>query len=667
MKNNTTLIYLPLLIAFSIYSLPTWSQDWPYWSGDAGGSRFSPLTEINKDNVDQLQIAWRYSLDELGNRSKMQLFFSGHHATPLKLPTAAGDHLVLCSAFNKIVALDPGNGAERWSYTTPLRKMKPGSQYKCRSIAYWQDTEAEEGSVCQHRIISNTNDRRILSLDAIDGQPCPQFGEQGLVDVEPMIKAAKPAGDFNKVQTYTPPVVISDNIVIGSTTNSKSKRVDSPNGSIRAFDVRSGAFKWQFDPIPRQPEDRHHETWTAEALEKTGGANAWSYLSVDQQRDLIFIPTSSASPDFFGGHRPGDNRNANSVVALRGSTGELVWSFQTVHHDVWNFDNPAQPMLLDIERDGKVIPVVVQLVKTGMLYVLHRETGKPVFGIEERAVPTDGVAGEQLSPTQPFPIAPPPLVPQSITPDDAWGFTFWDKGECRKMIEKARYGSIFTPISEQGTVMYPQTGGGPNWGGGAYDPVRQLLITNVNRIPYFLRLVPKEKVKAEVKARKAAGETWPTPPGIAGGQPGKIKGTPYAIEQRPLLSPWGAPCTAPPWGSLVAVDLSKGTIAWDVTLGSIEKQAYGLPLPLGTPNAGGPMITAAGLVFIAATMDEKIRAFDIDNGEQLWKAELPTVGMAVPMSYKYKGKQYIAIAAGGHAFLYPQKPGDELVVFALEN
>lgn len=643
-------------------------KDWLHWGGDEGGHRYSGLDQITKDNVDDLQTAWSYSFNELADKKKFEVMFSGHHVTPLKLPAEAGESLVMCSAFTKVVALDPGTGEERWVYQTPLRKLPPGTQFKCRGVTYWEDEQLDEGAQCRHRIILNTVDRRILALDALKGEPCESFGEGGFADVEPLIKAAKPPGKFIKVQTYTPPVVLSDTIIIGSTTNSKARQLDSPNGAIRAFDVRTGEFKWEFDPIPREPGDPAYEEWDPKSVENLGGGNAWSFFSTDTERDLVFIPTSSAAPDFFGGLRPGDNRWASSVVALKGSTGEFVWGFQTVHHDVWNFDNPSQPQLLEIQKDGETIPVVVQLVKTGMMYVLHRETGKPVFPVEERPVPTDGVMGEYLSPTQPFPTMPPPLVPQTITPDDAWGFTPWDKGKCREEIEKSRYGSIFTPISEEGTVMYPQTGGGPNWGGGAFDPQRQLLITNVNRVPYKLRLVKADKVKAEVKARKAAGEKWPTPPGIAGGPPGKIKGTDWAIEQGPLLSPWGIPCTAPPWGTLMAIDMSNGTIAWEKTLGTLEKLApVPLPIPLGTPNSGGPMVTSTGLIFIGATMDEKIRAFDIDSGKELWKAELPTVGMAVPMTYEYQGKQYVAIAAGGHSFLYQDKPGEQLVVFALPD
>lgn len=636
-------------------------EQWIQVGKDNKGGRYAEAAQITPDNVDQLEQVWSYRTGDV-NRPKEQVEFSGHHATPILLPKAAGQHLVLCSAFNKIIALDPVTGAERWLHDPEIAIGPPGTQYKCRGVAYWEDTQAKADAVCKHRIIANTNDRRIIALDARDGKPCKDFGtdpaKPGEINIEPLIAAKAPAPSITNVQTYTPPVVVSDTIVIGSTTNSKSRMASAPNGAIRAFDARTGEFKWDFDPIPRDPEDPQHKNWTPEALQLTGAGNAWSFLSVDQERDLVFIPTSSASPDFFGGLRPGDNRHASSVVALRGSTGELVWSFQTVHHDVWNFDNPAQPMLLDIKKDGKKIPVVVQLTKMGLVFVLHRETGEPVFGVEERAVPTDGVAGEKLSPTQPFPLAPPPLVPQSISADDAWGFTFYDEGKCREQIAALRGGSIYTPISEQGTALYPQTGGGVNWGGGAFDPERNLLITNVMRVPYFLKLVPVADLDPQRPFNPRAGTAF--------GPPGEIDGTPYAIQQGPLLSPFMSPCTEPPWGSLVAVDLGKGTIEWETALGTLEKlMPIPLPLKLGTPSAGGPMVTKTGLIFIGATMDEKFRAFDIETGEELWKATLPTAGMANPMSYEIDGRQFVVISAGGHFFLYRRNMGDHVVAFAL--
>ena len=636
-------------------------QQWLQVGKDDGGGRFAEASQITRNNVEQLEVAWSYRTGEM-DRPEEQISFSGHHATPILLPKAAGQHLVLCSAFNKVIALDPETGAERWVHDPEIAIGPPGTQYKCRGVTYWEDKQAASDAACKHRIFANTNDRRIIALDARDGKPCAGFGgdpaKPGEVDVTPLIASKLPAPSITNVQTYTPPVVVSDTIVIGSTTNSKSKMVSAPNGAIRAFDARTGAFKWDFDPIPRDPKDPEHGNWTKEALELTGAGNAWTFLSVDQERDMVFIPTSSASPDFFGGTRPGDNRHASSVVALRGSTGELLWSFQTVHHDVWNFDNSAQPMLLDIEKDGKTIPVVVQLTKMGLVFVLHRETGEPVYAVEERPVPTDGVAGEQLSKTQPFPVAPPPLVPLSISEEDAWGFTFFDKGKCREKIAALRQGSIYTPITTQGTALYPQTGGGVNWGGGAYDPTRNLLITNVMKVPYFLKLVPVSELDPNRGFNPRAGTAF--------GPPGEIDGTPFAIEQGPLLSPFMSPCTAPPWSSLVAVDLGKGTIEWESTLGTLEKlMPVPLPLKLGTPTAGGPMVTKTGLVFIGATMDEKFRAFDIETGEELWKASLPTAGMANPMSYEINGRQFVVIAAGGHFFLYRRNMGDHVVAFAL--
>ena len=642
----------------AVLSTPAAAQDWMHYGGDAGGSHYSVLDQINTGNVEQLKQAWVYRTGDM-DRPDMQVRFSGFHVTPILLPEAAGRHLVLCSAYSKVIALDPATGEERWAYDPDIEIGRPGTSYKCRGLTVWQDPEAEDNASCKWRILSNTNDRRLIALDARTGTPCPDFGENGEVNVEPLIEAAVPATDTKAVQTYTPPVVVGDTVVIGSTTNSKSRRSSAPNGEVRAFDVRSGELKWIFDPIPRDRTNPAAQDWTDEAIENTGGANVWSMMSVDEDRDLVFLPTSSASPDFYGGTRPGDNLYANSVVALRGSTGEVVWHFQLVHHDVWNFDTPAQPMLVDVEKDGQKIPAVIQVTKQGFVFVFHRETGEPIFKVEEKPVPTDGVPGEVLSPTQPFPTELPALVPQEISPDDAWGVGFYDRSQCKKKIEESRHGSIYTPLTTQGTVLYPQTGGGMNWGGAAFDATRNLLITPVTRIPFYIRLVPVSELDPNTPRAPNAG--------MAFGPPGAIEGTPYAVEQKPLMSPFMTPCTAPPWGTIVALDLTTRKVKWETTLGTIAKFTPGAELPLkyGMPSAGGPLMTAGGLVFIGAAPDEKFRAFDSETGEELLALDIPTSAMANPMTYEVDGKQYVVVAAGGHAFLYPQKMGDWLIAFAL--
>jgi quinoprotein glucose dehydrogenase len=379
-------------------------------------------------------------------------------------------------------------------------------------------------------------------------------------------------------------------------------------------------------------------------------------MSVDRERDLIFLPTATAGPNFFGGLRPGDNRYANSVVALRGSTGQVVWHFQTLHHDVWDLDLPAQPILVDIEKDGQSVPAVVQVTKQSLIFILHRETGEPIFPVEERPVPTDGVPGEILSPTQPFPTVQPAIGLTGISPDDAWGLTLWDKAECRDKLTAQRSGDLYTPPSLIGTIT-PGIGQ-LNWGGAAFDPASNLLIAPVTKIPRYLRLIPVSEVDPELLKSPMAG----MPSGI----PGRIEGTDYTASYGPLLSSFGVPCIAPPWGELVAVDLAEAEIKWRVPLGSIEKLApFSLPLNWGTQVAGGPIITASGLIFIGATADEKFRAFDLDSGEELWKVTTPTASMATPMTYEADGRQFVVVASGGHLWQYSQDVADYVVAYAL--
>ena len=658
-------IALVILLACLIFSASAQeaSQDarevagWPEHGGDPGGARFSTLDKINRDNVQDLEVAWRYRTGD-GEGPIQDVVSYGLQGTPILLTAEAGGFLVMCSAFDEVVALNPVNGDVAWSFDPDVDREDRNAQYKCRGVTQWTDDRTAVEKTCASRIFLATLDQRLIALDSRTGEPCAGFGKSGVVSITPFIEAALPATDTAGVRTYMPPVIVSDTVIIGTSVGAKFRRADAPSGAIRAFDVRTGAFKWMFDPVPRNPDDPEAGNWDPDALANTGGGNVWSLMSVDHERDLVFLPTSSASPNYFGGTRPGDNRYANSVVALKGSTGELVWHYQVVHHDVWDWDVSSQPMLVDLERDGDSVPVVVQLTKQGFVFVFHRETGEPVFPVEERPVPTDGVLEEVLSPTQPFPTAPPPLTRSGITPDDAWGFTFYDRGVCRQMIEKLRFGEIFTPPTTQGTVIFP--GMVSNWGTGAFDAGRNLLITNPQSLPSLIRLVPNKDVDP-VRARLPMA-------GIPGGPPGYIAGTPYAIERgtAQLLSPFGAPCIKPPWYTLTAVDLSQGTIKWTVPLGTVDTLTpVPLPWTLGAPGIGGPIVTAGGLIFIGATSDEKFRAFDIDTGIELWKVELPTAAMATPMTYEAEGRQFVVIAAGGHHAYYRQKISDYLIAFAL--
>ncbi|MBT8440972.1 MAG: pyrroloquinoline quinone-dependent dehydrogenase [Gammaproteobacteria bacterium] len=631
------------------------AQGWMHYGGDIGGSRFSQLREINRDNVADLELAWTYRTGAVDENPHLEQFID-FQATPILLPEEAGGHLIVCTPFTKVIALDPATGEERWTFEPKFNKTPYAGRFKCRGLSQWRDPEAQADERCATRLFLPLPDMSLMAIDARDGELCPDFGTGGVVDVRPLIEAAVPAATVIGTQLLSPAGLVRDTVVV-TTTSNKFKSASSINGAVRGFDARTGKLRWTFDPLVRV---------AAEGLEPTpqnvGGANVWVMLSADEERDLIFLPTASPAPNFWGLHRPGDNRYANSIVALRGSTGEVVWHFQIVHHDVWDRDVPSQPIVVDIRRDGETIPAVIQLSKTGMAFVFHRETGEPLLPIEERPVPTDGIPGEQLSPTQPFTVKPPPLVRQGITPDDAWGATWFDRNACRQKIESLRHGSMFNPPSFEGSVLYPQIGGGMNWGGGAFDPQRNLLITPVSQIPYFVRLIPQDQVDPEQAAKPHAGAPMQGP--------GYIGDTDYAVEHGPLFSPSMTPCTSPPWNKLVAVDMARGEIRWDIPFGVLDK-VIPLPVPLlpplkwGVPSAGGPIITAGGVVFIGATADSRFRAFDIDTGEELWQEMLPTSAMATPMTYEIDGRQFVVIAAGGHSWYYAHGIDDYVLAYAL--
>ena len=613
---------------------------WGHYGGDAGGNRYSKLSEINPDNVVQLSVAWMYQTGDLQHRPDA-IHRSATEGTPLLVE----DSLVFCTPFNEVIAVHPGSGEELWRFDPQISlQQEPANQFVCRGVAHWRDVYGT--GTCSSRILMGTNDARLVAIDATDGSRCTDFGDNGEVRIDPGMDLWWP-GEF---QITSPPVIVGDTVIVGSAIGDNA-RVEAPAGTVRAYDVRSGAPSWQWDPIPRSPENPASATWEGEQPPREGHANVWAPMSADHERGLVFLPTSSPSPDFYGGLRPGDNQYANSVVALHADTGEIAWTFQTVHHDVWDYDVPAQPGLYSVWKDGKSHDVVAQATKTGMIFILDRDTGEPFLPVEERPVPQNGARGERLSPTQPFTVATPPLVPDRLSGDDAFGITWFDKRQCRKKIEESLAQGLFTPPSEQGTLLYPFTGGGANWGSTSFDPARNLLVVNMNNLAHHIMLFDSEELK---NVRKVFHDQEVSPQ----------QGAPFGMKREMLLSPFGLPCTPPPWGIIAGVDLATGQIVWRKTLGTTEDLSPGPGVRLGTPNLGGPIITAGGLVFIAAALDNYLRAFNLENGEELWKGRLPAGGQATPMTYEWEGRQYMVIFAGGYSRI-GSKLGDHLVAFSL--
>jgi quinoprotein glucose dehydrogenase len=623
--------------------------EWPAYGRDAGGTHYAPLAEIDRSNVKSLQVAWTYHTGASAVKGP-----SAGKAAFEATPIFVDGTLYLTTPFSRVIALDPETGKERWTYDPQVDMAQGYSEMTSRGVSTWKDPKAKGHA---RRIYVATLDARLIALDAATGAPIKTFGKGGQVDLTRGVRLVDRL-DHGDYQVTSPPAVVGDLLVVGSSIGD-NRGVELERGVVRAYDARTGKLRWSWDPIPVRRGDPARKTWAGDSAVRTGAANAWSILSADPERGLVFVPTGSPSPDHYGGERLGANLYANSVVALRAATGRVVWHFQVVHHDLWDYDVASQPMLVNVRRGGRDVPAVAVGTKIGHLFLLHRETGKPLFPVEERAVPASTVAGEQASSTQPFPKLPPALVPQKLVPADAWGVTAADREGCRKRLESLRSEGLFTPPSLEGTLEFPGLVGGMNWSGMSFDPRRQLLITNTNRVPFVVRLIPRDEY---------IGQRWGPEVQHLRGDFARQPGARYAMYREPLLAPSGAPCNPPPWGALTAVDLATGGVRWEVPLGSIPAlSAVPESAAWGSPNLGGSLVTAGGLIFIGAAMDGKLRAFDVETGKELWKAELPAGAQAAPMTYRAAdGRQYVVIAAGGHGKLGTQM-GDSVVAFALES
>lgn len=614
------------------------ADEWGAYGRDPGGTRYSPLKQIDRSNVTKLKVAWTFHTGDIYDGKDDKNERSGFETTPLSMD----GRLYLTTPFNRVIALDPVSGKQVWAHDPKTRRdWWYGDGMINRGLAAWRESRAGEGA-CRLRLYEATLDARLIALDAATGRPCADFGQAGEVSLRDV-----PNYSNGQYHMTSPPVVVGDVVVVGSAIDDNSK-VDMPGGVVRGFDARTGALLWSWQPLEK-PSGVADSAW------KTGAANAWSIMTADPERGLVFVPTGSASPDYYGGLRPGDNRWANSVVALEAKTGKLAWGFQLVHHDLWDYDTAPSPLLADVPDGGGRRPAVIAANKTGFVYVLDRETGNPLWPVEERPVPQSKAPGEATSPTQPFPVRLPGLVPQGITPDQAWGLSDADRAYCRAALEKMGPQKIFTPPSLEGGLAIPGNAGGVNWSGMALDRERDLLVVSVTNLPFLLRLVPSDQVE-KTRRGELRAEVAPQ------------RGGPYGVARESFRAPSGAPCIAPPWGSLVALDLKAAKVAWSVPLGSLEELAPGIgQVAPGSPALGGPIVTAGGLVFSGGTIDRKLHAFDVETGRLLWQTELPASAHAMPMTYEAGGRQYLVIAAGGSAKIDEERQSDAVIAYALPD
>ena len=616
--------------------------DWPAYGGTLAGLKWSPLAQINPGNAKDLKVAWQIHTGDLKHGGDPQEFT--YEVTPIKV----GNLLYICTPHDIVMALDPVTGKTVWKFDSRI-SVKGTQHMSCRGVSYY-DSSAAAGAApmppraadCSTRVFVATNDARLIALDAASGKPCPDFGEKGQLNLTPQY----PGYEEGHYQFTSAPLVTKGLVIVaGSIYDNMSDKM--PSGVVRAFDVKSGKLAWNFDP--GNPDStgpiangQHYSL---------SSPNSWSTSSADEKLGMIYIPFGMGAVDQWGGTRPPTTEKfATSIVALDTASGQLRWVFQTVHHDLWDMDVPAQPALIDLPVGGQMVPALVQTTKTGNIFVLDRRTGTPIVPVDEKKVPGGPAPGDRLSPTQPYSrLTLMPLDP--VRERDMWGATMVDQLMCRIAFKKLRYEGAFTPPSLQGTLVYPGNFGVMDWGGMAYDPVRGIAFANPDYMAFTAKLVKNRPDWPQAEKDKGLNTN---------------KGAPFAVYLNPFLSALKLPCQAPPWGYVAGVDLAGAKIAWMHRNGTIEDESpVPLKLKLGVPALGGPMMTAGGVAFMSSTLDNYARAYDVTTGRQIWEARLPSGGQATPMTYKgADGRQYVVVVAGGHGTL-GTTAGDEVIAYAL--
>lgn len=608
---------------------------WDSFHGQLNAQKYSPLTQITADNVGKLTKVWEFHTGDVSD---------GKGDTPATVwsatPIFANDTLYIGTPFDRLIALDPGTGKEKWHYDTKSsRKALTQPVLKNRGVSYWQAKNPVTGEACQKMVYMGTVDGKLFALDADSGKPCSGFANNGVLDLNQWntVNAKYP------LSVLQPPTVVGNHLLVGWAGKDWAY-AEAPPGTVFSVNAQTGKLEWTFEAIP------------AEIRKRTGTANVWTHMSADEANGLVYLPVSSPSPNYWGGNRVDAIPLGTSTTALDINTGKVVWSRQWVHHDVWDYDINSAPTLMDITVDGKQIPALVQATKQGFLFVVNRLTGEDVWPIEERPVPQgDGsVQGEVLSPTQPFPTKPAPLLDQSKKPE-IWKLAdIVGGGQCSRLWDNLTYEGMYTPPTTkgEGTLTYPDSAGGVQWGGVAFDPQKQIAIVNTSHIVQYVKLYSREDYD---NADKDSGNESGFAP---------QEGAPYGMRLL-VASNWlGMPCWQPPFGEIVALDMHTGDVKWRRPVGASQQYGFFMPESWGSPTIGGPAVTAGGVIFIGASMDAKVRAYSVDSGEELWSDQAEAPAVANPSVYEYKGRQYVAFVAGGNTILKDQV-GDQVVVYAL--